>query len=454
MDRDQVLAYCDEIDGLVQQIREEMQTAPSPIPPLDPITELTRADDLQAALDAGGRYSFAAQTAFEDDSGFAFTADGTTIYGEGGAVTGGRAPAFSVRTGRHSIGLERLLLAATDYEVVLRAGVNDSGQTTVEQAPQHLLLRALVNAGHRGKRCIEINARDVQILDCEVRDLYDPGNLDSQAIWIGNAPGPVSVSGGYFEAASECLMVGGDQMKIPNCRPTGITIRQALFAKPAAWQAAGIKVKNILELKDGHDVLIDTCQLAGCWPSAQDGYGFMLTPTRGGSLVNVVIRNCQVSDVAAIVNITGIDTNYPNEPRSQITFEGGEYYTNPARGGPGRFALVGRGPEWLKVEGAVISHHGSAFIDVSDSKPMGLLRVVNSTWNYGKYGIRIAGYNHGDNSQGVVGTVQIEGNTISGAHSQFIERYPNNTYIGAYKASGWADWRDRLELMWPDLQPR
>jgi hypothetical protein len=87
------------------------------------------------------------------------------------------------------------------------------------------------------------------------------------------------------------------------------------------------------------------------------------------------------------------------------------------------------GPESFTVEGATIAHEGSSFLEVGDDDPIDLIRIFGCVWNYGTYGIRIGGYNHGDNSRGIVRTLQIEGNTIAGAHSQFRDRYPLNTYV-------------------------
>ena len=217
-------------------------------------------------------------------------------------------------------------------------------------------------------------------------------------------PARCSIERCYLEAASENILVGGDAMKIPDCRPTQITVRTCVFCKPLAWQGdAAIPVKNLLELKDGEDVLIEDCDFAQCWKSAQDGYCFMFTPSNGGS-VSVVVRDCRVRDVGGIVNITGVDTTGANQRRTRVAIDGGEYCTNKATmGGSGRFSLITGGPERVTVERAFIQHEGASFIDVGDSAPIDVLRIVGSTWNYGSYGLRIGGYNHGDNTLGQIG---------------------------------------------------
>jgi hypothetical protein len=430
---DTIRAHCDGIDALTQQIRDELLVPGGPEPP-EPIEEfvVTDASDLQAALTAGGPVALAAGLTAHTGSGYQFDTSTTDLRGQGENCVGGDTnPALRVACGVSDITVQTLAVLATAYDSVVRIGKNDTSQVTIEAAPRSVTLCGVISHGHRGKRAFEINGADVTLVDCHVLDCYAPNNQDSQAIWIGNAPGPVLVDGGYFEAASECLMVGGDAMKIPDCRPTGLTIRNATFTKPRAWQDADIPVKNIFELKDGHDVLIENCDLSSCWKSAQDGYAFMFTPTRGGSLRNVVVKNCRVSDVGGIVNITGYDDDADTPPpRTQVAIYGGDYRTNLAGGfeGPGRFMLVGRGPESVIVEDAFIRHEGNALIDVCDDKPVDVLRVVGCDWNYGSYGIRIGGANHGDNAAGQIRELVITGNTISGAHSTFRDRYPDNTY--------------------------
>jgi len=429
---DTIRGYCDTIDAATQAIRDELLVPdPGPEPEPGDDTVVTDAADLQVALSAGGTVLLAPELTCACPDGYHCDAPTTTLMGQSlNTVSGDTAPALEVPVDVDGIEIGALAIVATAYGSALRIGRNDDKQTTVDQAPRGITLRGVSSMGHRGKRAFEINGADVTLVDCDVRDCYDPDNQDSQAIWIGNAPGPVVVEGGYFEAASECLMVGGDAMKIPGCRPTGITIRNAMFAKPMAWRTAGIPVKNLLELKDGHDVLIENCTLAQCWQSAQDGYAFMFTPTRGGSVRNVVVQNCHVQDVGGIVNITGVDADDRSLPRTQVAIVGGEYHTNKAEfGGSGRFCLIGRGPESFIVEDALIRHDGSSFIDVGDDDPVDLLRVVNCDWNYGSYGIRIGGANHGDNASGQIRELVITGNTISGAHSQFRDRYPDNTYV-------------------------
>ena len=437
MDPNVIRGYCDEIDVLTQQIRDELSDTPPEPPEPEDETLVNNAGDLQAALTAGGNVALAPGLTCQNGSGYQFDTPATSLRGqEGSNVVGETNPALRVPIDIDDVGIESLVVACTSYDTVVRIGKNDTGQTTVGQAPDGVKIQELSSSGHRGKRALEINACNVEIRNCDIRDLYAPNKQDSQAIWIGNCPGPVLIEDCYLEAASENILVGGDKMKIPNCRPTGITIRRSTFTKPIAWKGnTNIPCKNLIELKDGHDVLIQQCTLTNSWASGQDGYGFMFTPKNGGSLRNVLVEDCTMSEVGAIVNITGHDFTADNAsslPRTQVEFRGGNYRTNKAMmGGPGRFCLITEGPERVVFNGLTIQHEGSSFIDYADKDSCDVMHVLNCSWNYGSYGIRIGGYNHGDNALGIIKDLKIEGCTITGAHSQFKSRYPNNTYVEA-----------------------
>lgn len=435
MDSDKVLQYCDEIDALVQNIRDEV-TSTGPEPPEPPTDEtlVHAGDDLQTALDGGGALVLEQGAAFTRDGTYRVHVPGTSLRGEGlNLVETTHDHAFDVPIDVDDLAFADFAFAGAANEA-FQLGVNGTSQNTVEHAPRGIVFARLRSVGHRGKRAFDVNAADVRFTDCEVVDCYSPDAVDSQAICVLNAPGPVLIEGGHYEAASENVMVGGDSMKIADCRPTGITIRDATFTKPLAWKTAGTpKVKNLVELKDGHDVLIQRCTLTNSWKSAQDGYGFMFTPKNGGSLRNVRVEDCEMSDVGGIVCITGHDftaADPASMPRTQIEMHGGHYTASKATmGGSGRFTTITEGPERLIFHGLHVRIDGSTFIEYGDKDPCDVLHVTNCDWNYGSYGIRIGGLNHGDNGFGIIRELRIEGCTIHGAHSSFRSRWPNNTYV-------------------------
>lgn len=314
---------------------------------------------------------------------------------------------------------------------MIRIGLNTVVQNKVELVPKDVLIDGYNVTTLRDKRAIEVNFTKGIIRNCRIEDVYHPNKQDSQAIAISNTPGDLEISDNYLEAASENIMVGGDTMKIPGIRPTNIRILRNHLEKPLRWKGdPAVPVKNLLELKDGHDVLIEDTYARNCWVSGQGGYCFMFTPSNGASLRNIRVVRADVANVSGIVNITGNDAKGINTVRTQITFDGGTYKTNKAgMGGRGDFALITRGPEYLDVFNCDIQIDGTAFIIVGDDKVIDRIQVENCSFNCGKYGIIIDGQMYGRNPNNVVKSLIIRNNVISQANATFKANFPNNTYV-------------------------
>lgn len=313
---------------------------------------------------------------------------------------------------------------------MIRLGINSVIQNTPELVPSDFLIEDLDIPKFVGKTPIEINARKVVVRRVNIKDVWHPNNQDSKCIWIGNTTGDILIEWCDLEGASECIMSGGDTLKIINGFIKDIIIRDSVLHKDLAWKGVHA-VKNILELKNAHNVLLERLRCYNCWAGGQPGgYCFMFTPASGGSLQNVVVKDCDVSNVGGIVNITGIDAAGKNTIRSQVTFQGGTYKTNKTdMGGRGDFALLGRGPEYLDVFDCEIVQQSNHFIYVGDGDPIERITVQRCKANIGKYGININGNMYGGNPLGQVRKMIIVENTFIGASATFKKNFPNNIYI-------------------------
>lgn len=313
---------------------------------------------------------------------------------------------------------------------MIRLGLNGTAQNTPALVPSDFLIEDLNINTFIGKRPIEINARKVIVRGVHIKDVWHPNNQDSQCIWIANTTGDILIEFCDLEGASECIMSGGDTLKIINGFIKDITIRDCVLHKDLAWKGVHA-VKNILELKNGHNVLLERLRCYNCWAGGQPGgYCFMFTPASGGSLQNVVVKDCDVSNVGGIVNITGVDAAKKNTIRSQVTFRGGVYKTNKVdMGGRGDFALLAGGPEFLDVFDCEIEQQSNHFIYVGDDKKIERLTIQRCKANIGKYGININGNQHGSNLAGQIKSMIITDNTFSGASAAFKKNFPLNTYI-------------------------
>ena len=421
MDKAKIEGYLHGIEVLTDQVRQELNTP-------DVAPTVRDANELAERLHTKGevvveRGQILAGSGFEVE-------DNTNLNGQMSTLLGINAPAIVVRPGMTDSVLRNLVLESSGISSVLQLGSNDiESQNTVDKVPTDFLLDNVNIFLFRGKRGIEVNSASTVLKNCNVRDVYDgtDQNRDSQAVWLGNTPGYLTIEGGVFEAASECFLSGGDDIKIGVPRRM-LRITGALFTKNMAWKGV-VRVKNVLEYKDMTDAIVTSCVFENCWKDLQAGEALMLTPTRGGQVRDVSFIGCEARNVSSFANITGVDSHGINKTRTTASFVDCKVRTNSKLlGGRGNFALIDRGPESVTIQGCDIEIDGSSFLELVGTLPMDLLRITNNRFNCGNYGIRIAGLNHGDNSKGLIKNLQIEGNTIYGASSLFKGRFPNNTY--------------------------
>jgi hypothetical protein len=84
-------------------------------------------------------------------------------------------------------------------------------------------------------------------------------------------------------------------------------------------------VKNLFELKNAQDVLVEGNVMENCWVADQNGYAIVLTPRNqsGGApwavVQRVTVRNNLVRHAAGGVNILGTDDEHPSQLTNNIT---------------------------------------------------------------------------------------------------------------------------------------
>lgn len=413
-----------KINLMIESIMEQMKDLATEINAPDVVEE----SNLPAALREGGLIPLKLLGRYGNDDGFVIAKSKTTIEGQKSILVALKKSALYVLPSTNTVQLIELEGMTEWDQNVFQFGKNDDLQNTTDVEPYGItLIRCFINS-YRGKHAIEINARDVTLESCTILDIYDSAGRDSQAVWIGNSSGQILIDGCTFEAASENLMVGGDTMKMVGIHPTGIVIKNSDFRKNFGWKGV-VPVKNLLELKDGWGVTIQNSTFSNCWASGQAGECFMFTPKSGGQ-VDVTVVDCLVRNVASIVNITGKDNStLANPTRTRVQFLGGDYRTDKTNmGGRGIFGVVTGGPEYIKIDGIYCRHTGSSFLDI-DRGVIDRLDIQNSNFNYGSYGIRLAGNNNGDNIAGTVKELVIRNNSILGANEIFKKRFPENIWL-------------------------
>jgi hypothetical protein len=340
------------------------------------------------------------------------------------------------------------VICTADQDSVVQLGDNSAiTQGTVADVPSAITLSRVSIPTHRGKRGFEVHARNVALLDCSALDVYYPGvpggGVDSQGLWVFNTPGEVYVKGGHYQGGSESFMTAGDDIKLADC-PTisDLLFEDVLFDRSPEWRgdtSVYRQVKNICELKNANDVICRRCTFRENWTEGQSGYALMLTPTRGGRVVNVLFEDCVVENAAGFMNVTALDSAGLCTVRTTgLRWVRGRVNVNRAvygkDGTPSRPILLTGPVGTLDIEDTSITHDGTSFVYASGGMT-DRIRVVGSTFPAGAYGFNIAGGANASLWSSGCQDLTVTGNTISGAASALktnlaaIGKTPANSYV-------------------------
>lgn len=437
------------LDAAIAALTAARAALETPAPPSN-VRRVKAGENLQAALDAGGRIELEPGVIWE---GSYIVRSGTRLDGHGARLHGLTGPALIIEPGVSDIGIVDFVCTSAHPEVIT-IGENSSMQTTIAQAPRDITLERVIVPTHRGKRAFAVHAANVSLLDCEALDVWDPGGQDSQAIYCGNAPGPITIRGGRYSAGSEVILFGGGSTMIPDLTPSDVLIEGVELFRPLSWQTDGVarKVKNLLELKNARRVTIRHSKLHGCWLQGQGGEAFVLTPAldgapvdtplQSGTVRDVLIEDCEVYDVAAGFNITGRDyAGYTPEATSvtvrRLTLTAS---AETFGGNRGNLATIGGEPESVRFEDCAIdcdgwsliyAYTGSVLDPVTHQSRMagkiGTLALTGSNAPLGEYSLNIGGNPNARNWQQFVGVMDVTNNQFRGAKT-LRALFPDNTY--------------------------
>jgi len=448
MDIAKLTAIASELETQVALLKAEL------IPQLS-VRVVRAGENLQTALAEG--------VPLELEAGAQFT--GSFVLPTGAAITGRPGSALRGETGQAIV----ITPGATDVSVtdveatskhpeVILVGENTAAQTNVDQVPRRIAFTRVVVPSHRGKRAFALHGSNISLIDCQALDVWDAGGQDSQAIYIGNAPGQITVRGGRYSAGSEIVLLGGDATKIPNLTPEDILFDGVELFRPLSWQTDGIKrkVKNIFEDKNGRFVTLRNSRLSGCWRDGQNGEAIVLTPAldgaqvasplRSGEVQDVTIEDVTITDCASVANIVGRNyAAYTVNRTSGIVFRRVIANCRKALSGlshAGIFALIQGEPDDVLIEDCEFTGDGKDTINYSPGTcldpvthvsrtagKLNALAVMGSKMTMGEYGFMLGGSANAVNWQASVASLVATGNTFSGASSVLKAQLPNNTYL-------------------------
>jgi len=311
---------------------------------------------------------------------------------------------------------------------IVLLGEGSSSQKTLSSVPSDLVLdRVWIHGDPQAgqKRGIALNSARTTISNSYISDIKAVGQ-DSQAIAGWNGPGDYTIENNYLEAAGDNLIFGGGDPSIPDLTPTHIVIRGNTMSKPLEWRTSEPRwqVKNIFELKNARDVLVERNVLEHNWRHAQAGYAILFTVRNqdGGcrwcQVENVTFRRNTVRDVAAGIQILGFDNEHPSRQTNAISivdnlFDGidGQLWE-----GDGYLLQITDRPRDLVIDHNTVIQANSSGVAKIDGRVEGFV-FTNNIASHGAYGI--IGTDHGignDTIRALLPESTIRNNVLAGGN--------------------------------------
>jgi hypothetical protein len=303
--------------------------------------------------------------------------------------------------------LEFMPTSSTSSANLVEFGGAGASQSSLSVVPHHLVMDRCYlhgNLSYGQRRGLALNSGDATIINSYFSD-FKGINQDTQAILGWNGPGPFLIENNYLEAAAENIMFGGSDPSIPQLVPTGIRIVRNHISKPLAWMSQSWTVKNLIELKNAKDVVIEGNFIENNWAAGQQGYAICFTPrnqsnTAPWSVVrNVVVQNNVIRHLAAVFNILGYDDIWSSQQtqdiliRNNLVYDVNDTtYSTPNHPATGRLAIIGAGPKNVVFDHNTVDNKGSSTIFIYGGKtPTGVqitgFELTNNLLRTGSYAI-------------------------------------------------------------------
>jgi hypothetical protein len=206
-------------------------------------------------------------------------------------------------------------------------------------------------------------------------------------------------------------MFGGAPATVPDLVPTGIQFRRNYVVKPLSWyfndpSYAGIHwtVKNLFELKNARQVIVEGNVFEGNWTDAQAGRAIAFTPRPSDSGVWAVVEDVFfqhniVRNVGSGINLLGADQEpAPTETRLRRVKVVNNVWEvdGPRFGSNGAFATVINKTEDVTIEHNTVVQTNQ--IIATDYAPNTRFIYRNNITRHNEYGIFGSGVGIGNPS--------------------------------------------------------
>lgn len=203
-------------------------------------------------------------------------------------------------------------------------------------------------------------------------------------------------------------------------------------------------VKNLFELKNARNVVVEANVFENHWKESQPGYAIVLTPRNsGGSCTWCVVEHVRfeyniVRNVSAAVNLTGYDSpSSPTRQSNDIAFRHNLFTgVTTALGGNGWLLQIGDEPRDITLEHNTFDSNGSTVVYVyggtsTDPREVYGFRMVANAARHGSYGMNGAYFTYGNAIlAGFYPDAVFSANFLSGGSAS---RYPaGNLFTGLF----------------------
>jgi hypothetical protein len=181
----------------------------------------------------------------------------------------------------------------------------------------------------------------------------------------------------------------------PSLTDTGAAGTSGTPASPTRWS-----VKNLFELKNTQDVLVEGNVMENLWSADQGGYAVVFTPRNQDFTApwvvvqRVIFRNNLIRHTAGGVNILGHDNEAPSQQTNHLTIQNNIFddMTAATWGTEARFMLIGDGADSITIDHNTVITTGTSLLTLyggSASSPTPITHVVytNNMSRHNTYGI-------------------------------------------------------------------
>jgi hypothetical protein len=257
------------------------------------------------------------------------------ISSDSGTVLRSEGPAGPYRL----VGLE--IAPAAGVELIDAVRLGTGTETTLDQLPHDITFDRVYIHGDPvvgSRRGIAMNGVNIRVFNSYISD-FKQTCCDSQAVATWNGPGPFTIVNNYLEAAGENVMFGGGDPSIAGLVPSDIRIRNNHLAKPLRWkpddasyEGTNWVIKNLFELKNAKNVVVDGNTFEYNWADDQNGFAILFTPRNqdGASawsmVEGVLFTNNVIRHTLSGINILGWDNVNPSQQARNIVIRNNAFW--------------------------------------------------------------------------------------------------------------------------------